>query len=725
MLTAGIVIAITLVLCTVAALVLYSVRNKRKSTHVGGRHAVASIDTIDITASLSEAKRWGGSDIQVSGFEESAMGLVDRLRSRFMAMGVLTAAIFGTLGIRLWSMQVLLGEDYAQQARQNLYSTVSTVAPRGYIFDADGVPLVKNRTTQTVLASAEVASDRSVVQRLSVLLGIPHNVVRERIRDTSSGAQSQRIVASDVSLREIAFIAEHSTAFPGVSTQSRTVREYPWGALGAHVLGYAGVVAPEQLKNPDEGTNVMMGDITGKSGVEASYNRLLAGDHGQRVVIADVDGTVREVVSETAPTKGNDVYLTLRAPIQQVADKALAAMIAPIDGVIGTGRGVTASLVCIDVRDGGIAALSNYPTYTPESFVGGISTEEYELLNADESHHPLLNRAVAGTYPAASTFKAFTGLAGLEYGFADKERKWVCDGWWTGFGEAYGQGCWNLYGHGPLDFRTGIVVSCDVVFYEIAKGFYEARDKIGDTAMQDFIKRFGFSGPTGVDLKGEATGIIPTPAWRLEYYRDVPEEAPWRPGDLSNMSIGQGNVEVTPLQMAVGYAAVATGKRIRPHILKEVRNSEGEVVVSRGLEEEGDPLNIKEEHLALVRDALHGVAQEDWDVSKTFWAYGLTDAAAKTGTAEVGLPEEGIPDTGWFACWAPYKDPKYVVACVVEEGGAGALSACPLCAEVLSAALRYDEGTLDGKLVPIPGSTGRSLSREELRALHGGGGRGD
>ncbi|MCL1797074.1 MAG: penicillin-binding protein 2 [Eggerthellaceae bacterium] len=715
MLTAVIAIAVTLVLCVVGILVYFTLRSKKKSSYVGGKHTVTSIDSIDISSSLSEAKRWGGSDAKVGNPEGLAMGMVERLRSRFMAMGVFAAAIFGALGIRLWGMQVLMSEDYARQARENLYTTVSTIAPRGFIFDANGVPLVKNRTSLTVLADAEVANDRVLVQRLSALLGVPHNIVRERIRDTSSGAQAQRVVAGDVKLRDVAFIAEHSSAFPGVSTQTRSIREYPWGALAAHVLGYAGVASEEDLKNPPEGMEIKMGDIVGKSGVEASYDRILSGDHGQRTVVADVYGTVREVVSETEPTKGNDIYLTICSQVQQVADKALARMLAPEDGIIGTGRGITASLVCIDVRDGGIVALSNYPTYAPENFIGGMPEELYKVINAKEAYNPLLNRAIGGQYPAASTFKAFTGLAALNHGFADAKKKWNCEGWWKGF-EGPGQGCWNLHGHGELDFRTGVVVSCDVVFYEIAKSFYEARGKLGDTAMQDFIKRFGFSSKTGVDLGGEASGQLPTPEWKAEHFHDVPEEAMWVPGDLSNMAIGQGLVEVTPLQMAMGYAAVATGKRIKPHVLKEIKNSEGETVVKLKLEEL-DKLNIKEEHLKIMRDALHGVALEDYNVSGTFWEYGIGDAGAKTGTAE----RDGRPDTGWFACYAPFENPKYVVAAVVEEGGAGALSACPLCAEVLSAALSYDEGTLEDALVPIPGSTGKSLSDEELKARQGTG----
>ncbi len=707
MFAAVIAIIITIVILAIVVLVVFTLVNRSKGAHVGGsKRSVQSIDTVGIPSSLGGKGRSSGAATTVKVGTEHNIAVSEKLKTRFVAMGVFAAAIFGTLGVKLFSMQVMSGDEYTKKANENLYTTVSTTAPRGCIYDAAGIPLVKNRTSLTVVADAEVAKDRTVIQRLSALLGIPHNIVRQRIQDSSSGAQSQRVVASDVKLRDVAFLSEHIDAFPGVTTQSRTVREYPWGALAAHVLGYTGPISEEEMKVKKAGSDFEMGDQIGKGGVEASYDTLLAGDHGQRVVVADADGTVRQVISETDPSKGNDIYLTIKAPVQQVADKALAALVAPT-GAIGSGKGTAASLVCLDAATGGVVALANYPTYTPESFIGGISQEVWDLFNTVESHYPLLNRAIAGTYPAASTFKAFTGLSGLEFGFGDAKSQWDCQGTWTGFGTEYPQKCWNTYGHGWLDFRTGVVVSCDVVFYELAKSFYDARKSIGNTAMQDFIKRFGFASKTGIDLGGEEGGRIPTPEWKAEYFKDVPEEASWKPGDLSNMSIGQGYVLVTPMQMAVGYAAVATGKVLKPHVLKEVKNSDGGTVLTMK-PEVLSTLQVKDENLAIMRDALRGVAEEDATVSRTLHRNGITNAAAKTGTAEVA----GKRDFGWFAAYAPYDNPKYVVACVVEEGDAGAQSACPVCAEVLGAALRADEGTLDATLTPIPGSTGKTVEPE-------------
>ena len=649
-----------------------------------GKPDIASIDTVGVDAEAQGSlfASGGGQGAGEVGVGASGSGL----DARFTAMGVLVAAIFGSLTVKLWTLQILEGGRYGRDAQENLYTTVSTPAPRGIIYDADGVELVNNRNIMTILAEGAVADDRDVVRRLSVLLGIPFNIVRQRIQDTSNGAQSQRVVVNDASLRDAAYIVEHPEAFPGVLTQTRTERNYPMGALAAHLLGYTGTVTEEQLEKVSAGRSLVSGDFVGQSGVEESYDALLAGDHGVRTLIVDSAGSVKQVVSETEATRGSDIYLTLRAGVQHAADQALHDLIAP-KGVIGQGIGTAGSLVCIDCTNGEIIAMASYPTFDPGKFVGGISQEVWERFNTEKSRYPLMNRAIAGTYPMASTFKAFTGLAGMHYGFVDKNKTWECAGTWTGFGEDFPQSCWNLYGHGKLGFEEAIFESCDIVFYEIAKSFYEARGDIGETAMQDFIKMFGYEALTGIDLAGEAVGRIPTPEWKAEYFKDEPEEAQWVPGDMSNMVIGQGYVLGTCIQLAVAYAAVATGgKVVKPHLLREVRNSAGDTVITEegGVERE---IELPADHVKLLHAGMKRVVDEG-DVASLF--LGMS-AAAKTGTAEVA----GKRDQGVFACFAPYDKPRFVVASIIEEGGAGAQSAAIASATVMQAALDYAEGKLE------------------------------
>ena len=625
--------------------------------------------------------------------QSSNSSLRERLRPRYMAVGVLIAGVFGSLAAKLWSMQVLSSDQYVEAANSNQYTTIKTPAARGRIYDAEGIVLVDNKTTPAILADADVADSRAVLMRLSALLGLPYAVVRQRIRDTSGGAQAQREVTLSPRERDVAFIAEHPDAFPGVSVQNRTRRVYPYAALAGQVLGYTGTVSDANLENVPSGADYQSGDEIGQSGIEAAYDRVLAGAHGERVVITDADGVVHEVESETPPSQGNDLHLTLSAKVQKVAEDGLKSLIAPT-GVIGRGTGTSGAVVAMNATTGDVVAMASFPTFDPSNFVGGITQEAWDRYTSEDSHSPLMNRCIAGQYPAASTFKAFTGMAGLHYGFADGSRSWDCTGTWTGFGDEYPQKCWLTTGHGYIGLREGVIQSCDVVFYEIAKSFYNASGSVGDDAMQKFVMNFGLGSATGIELSGESAGVIPTPEWKKEWYRDQPEEAQWRPGDMSNMVIGQGNVLVTPLQMAVGYAGVATGKLPVPNLLKEVRNSAGEVVVTHAPKTTDVP-EAKEAEFSFMRDALRGVATENSQMSKLFSGYDY-ECACKTGTGE-WADHDGY---AWFAMYAPYDAPKYVVTCVIQEGGSGGDTAAPIAAAVMDACLKLDAGTLEAEVSP-------------------------
>lgn len=712
MLVAIIVGIVTLVVAAAAVTAFFMVRNRRHGTQVrpgGGADPVKSIGNVGVGApGAREARGAHGGPVLAKSPQSTTGRPSEAVRSRFAAVGVLGAAIFGSLALKLWSMQVLSSDRYRAEAAENKYSTVATPAPRGQIYDRNGLLLVKNRSTVTVLADASVADDHDVMARLSAVLGIPYNIVRMRIKDQSSGAQSQRIVAEDATQRDAAFISEHSDAFNGVSVQARTVREYPYAALAAHVLGYTGPVSEAELEDVPDNRSIELGDTVGKSGVEAYYDNVLSGDHGKRRVVVDSQGRVVEVESETAATRGNDVYLTIDAAVQYVAERALANLIAP-DGVIGHGKGAAGAVVAMDVTDGSIVAMASYPTFDPTKFTGGIAQDVWDLYSTEESYYPLLNRAISGTYPAASTYKAFTSLAGLKHGFADDSREWNCKGSWDGFNSGDWQKCWNTYGHGPINLHNGIVVSCDIVFYEIAKDFFYAGrtqgGTISDTALQEEIAQFGFGKLTGIDLSGEEAGRIPTAEWKAQHWSDVPTEGMWHGGDLTNLVIGQGDVLITPLQNAVGYGAVATGKLMRPHLLKEVRNGADKAAVVFEPEVVAEP-DVQEENYKLVRDALKEVSLSDHTIAGVLaeWNVDVADIASKTGTGEVA----GKGDMAWYVCYYPSDEPRYVVSACVEQGGAGAQVAGPLGAEVLGACVAAERGTLT-EVHPLSGSTGQSV----------------
>ena len=718
MLVAIIAAVVALVVAVIAVVIVFAVVNGRRSDNVSVKKDVRSISSVGVSSSLPDSgKRMAapGGPRANAAAQQPVATPSGNLKSRFVAMGVLAAAVFGSLSAKLWSMQVLAGSEYAKEADQNQFTTVYKPAPRGNILDADGLPLVKNRQSLTILADPDVANDRDVVMRLSAVLGVPHNVVRSRIQDTTTGAQSQRVVARDVRMRDVAFIAEHSDAFPKVTYEERAVRDYPYGALAAHVLGYTGSVTSDDLANPVEGRDLQLGDDVGRSGIESRYDNLLAGDHGQRKVVADAQGNIVRVESETQPVKGSDVYLTIKGPVQYACDRALAALIAPEDNTLGTGTGTGAAAVVMDVRDGGIVAMSSYPTFSPQEFTGSITQDVYDVYLSDEANKPLNNRAIAGQYPAASTYKAFTSLAALAHGFADTKRTWNCTGSWDGWDTGEPQKCWLRTGHGALDLRGGIVNSCDTVFYQIGYDFYmnsplnnAANATVSETAMQDYIKKYRFGERTGIDLDGEAYGVLPTPEWKKEQFRNVPEEAVWKGGDMTNMVIGQGYVLATPMQLAAAYGGIATGNIVKPHLFKEVRNAGGDVVDSFAPEVVATP-DVPMANLAVVRDALKGVAVENSGIARQFADRGIDPAtvACKTGTGEVA----GQDDYAWFVCYAPYDDPKYVVACVVEQGGGGSDTGAPLGAELLSAVLQYDAGNLTD-MGEIAGFAGKAVAYE-------------
>lgn len=700
----GILVFVGLVAALVAVLVLRSRHDEQAGTRVGTQSAHSkTISTVGVSAN--------GGGARVTSSESTSGKTSENVHSRFVAMGVLAAGVFGSLAVRLFDMQVLESQSYRTAADQNAYTTVYTPAPRGYIYDADGIAIVKNRSALTVLADADVIDNHDVMMRLSAVLGIPYNIIRQRVQDTSLGAQSQRIISSDARLRDVAFIQEHSDAFSGISVEQRATRTYPYGALAAHVVGYTGSVSETELANIPSNRNVELGDIVGKSGLESQYDNLLAGEHGERKVVADSSGAVVSIESETLPTRGSDIYLTIKAPVQYVAESALAELIAP-NGVIGTGTGVAGAVVAMDVTDGSILTMASYPTYSPATFTGGISQDTWDLYSTASSYYPLLNRAIQGTYPAASTYKAFTGMAGLKYGFADTSRTWTCTGSWDGFGSGDVQKCWKEGGHGTIGFREAIVQSCDTVFYEIAKSFFYAGTSqggtISDTALQEEIAKFGFGQQTGVDLTGEEAGRIPTPAWKAQYWADVPTEAVWRGGDMTNLVIGQGDVLVTPLQMAVAYGGIATGNLMKPHLLKEVRNanSPDKTAVSVSGEVVATP-DVSADNLATVRDALHGVGSASSTITAAFTAQGLDvdDLACKTGTGEVS----GKDDYAWFACYMPYDDPKYVVVVMIEQGGGGAAVASPVAAKVMGALFQNASGQLTD-VGSVAGSNGQSVA---------------
>lgn len=598
----------------------------------------------------------------------------ETLKPRYAILGGIVVAVLVVLLVRLWSMQVLSGPAYASQAEKNRIREITLEAPRGRILDRKGRELVTNRATLAVVVSPTARSDKELLGRLSTLLDIPLEEIEERVASVKEAALAPRVVAIDVPLATVAYLAEHESEFPGVEVQTRAVRQYPYGLLAAHVLGYTGEISEENLASP-EFADYDPTDIVGKAGVESSFEKVLQGDRGRRVMEVDV-GRSQRIVSETDPEPGRDVVLTIDIKVQKVAEKALKEAI--VDAHKDDYRKANgAAAAAIDIRTGEVLAMASAPTYDPSVFLGGISQKEWRSLTTTSSDFPLTNRVTMGQYPPASTFKAIVGLAGLQSKMTSQWKQYRCAGTWTGMGKQWSKRCWLHSGHGTESFMDGIADSCDTVFYEIGYAFYKDKKE----KLQAYARQFGYGSATGIDLPGEAKGRVPDIAWKKAYNEDYPEYQRWLPGDTVNMAIGQGDMLATPLQVLTSYAGIANdGKVMRPHLLRKVLGSDGKAVLGPTKEVAFEP-KVSAKNIRVMQQALLDVTTEG--TAKSAFRGFPVKVAGKTGTAEVAKKD----DFAWFVGYAPASDPKYAVVVVVEQGGHGGSVAAPAARQIMAALL--------------------------------------
>lgn len=619
----------------------------------------------------------GGAPRASGGRDESAETTYS---SRLVGFAAVIGAIFAALLARLWSMQLVSSDEYTKEAESNRTRTVTTAAPRGRILDRNGAEIVSNRSSLTVVADADVADDEVEMQLIANLIGMPRQAVYRKVIDSSEGAQSVRTVATDVSRRVVAYLGEHPAAFSGVSVQQRSQRSYPQGSLAAHVVGYTGTVTAEQLEasgSDDSSVQYKSGDVVGQAGVEAMYESILQGIRGEQTVYVDSNGKILQSSTKIDPQSGSDVVLTIDSSIQKAAEDSLEKVLTELRQKGKNPAG--GSVVCLDCTNGEVLAMASAPTFSPSIFVGGIANSDWEGLTNEASNYPLLNRAISGQYPSASTIKPFTSFAALDNGIATPQSGYVCNGWWTGLGEAYGMWCYNHDGHGGLNLQQGITFSCDVVFYEIGKGFSNSSNKDG---MQQKFRQYGFGSATGIDLPSEAVGRVPDAAWKWDYFSSLPDaDREWHPGDYCNIAIGQGDILVTCLQIAHAYSSIANrGPVFKPHVLKCVKSNIGNGSVIDYKVSQTDDISEEDDYRDLVERGLEGVIYEESESQAAHWTNLNVKVAGKTGTGEQTSVGRNIC---WMVAYAPADDPKYVVAANVDGGDWGSTTAMLVARDVL------------------------------------------
>jgi penicillin-binding protein 2 len=612
-----------------------------------------------------------------------------RIGVRLRVLATLCAFMFAALGVRLWFVQVLASTQYRNQAEVNGTRLVPVPAPRGLILDRNGDVLVDNRPSLVVTVNRQEVGDReeSVLFKLSKVLHVPVKDLVSRLNDLRYYQYQPIPVAFDVSKRVAFYLGEHQRQFPGVETQELTVRDYPNGDLAAHVLGYTGLISADQLKDP-RFHGYTQQDIVGKSGVEETYERYLQGRKGQVKLRVNSAGKTLKAIGQQDPVAGDSVVLSIDAGIQKLAEDSLhlgiqAARNASLPADAG-------AVIVEDPNTGQILAMASYPTFDPSFFVKGFTDAQYQAeFTRPDRHQPLFDRAIQATYPAGSTFKPFVALSALRHGVAAEDGFYSCPASYSvptdpdtvfenwAYPESFG----------TISLTQSLVISCDTVFYQFGYQFYRYydQDSTQGDLLQNDLRSFGFGHITGVDLASENAGVIPDPKWKDQHFKptkDDPYANIWKPGDMVNMSIGQGNVAVTPLQMAAAYSAIANGGTVyQPHVGLRIQRPDGTIV--RTIKPHVNAhLPFKQQQLFFIRQALQGVVSDpNGTAAYAFrgFPFGQVSVAGKTGTAEVA---PFVPYS-WFAAMAPVDHPKYVVVALVEQGGHGSQTAAPVVRRIL------------------------------------------
>jgi len=619
---------------------------------------------------------------------------MEKASSRLRVLALLVALMFIALSTRLWFLQVLATQRFDKQAHDNSVRFVYTDPLRGQIFDAEGRKLVVNQESLEVRITPDQLGDQgeAVVSRVAELANVPIRDIVSKLQDKRF-LPSQSIPVAEFVPKEVDFyISEHPSRFPGVEVVPTAVRSYPFGRLAAHVLGWTGLIDAQQyadLQKQGYGPN----DIVGKFGLESVYEPYLRGERGKQKLIVNADGETIQALGTIEPTPGDDLQLSLDARVQRLAEKALA------DGMVHArsyhdqnGRPYQANagtVVVLDANTGGVVAMASNPGFDPSWYVHGLTPQQTKYLTKN-TNAPSVNRATQLAYQPGSTFKSITGLTAMKEGFATMAGYYACDGTYTKPGDTSGTvfNNWTTSNLGPMTLSHALVVSCDTVFDAFGADFYDqyVQNSIGTHA--DLLERdlhdWGFESPTGIDLPSEASGLVPDPAWAAEPAQKQAFPYGWVPGGDILTMIGSGYVQVTPLQLAQAYGAIANGGHLcRPHLVDQIMAPDGSV--AKRIDSHCDrTVPYTPQQLGYIRDALRGVVS--YGTAHCAFAGFPTSqiaVAGKTGTAE----RPPYQDTSWFASMVgpDPAHPQYVIVTMVEQGGFGGQTAAPITRQVIDA----------------------------------------
>lgn len=593
---------------------------------------------------------------------ESVNKPTPRVSMRFWTLYLWLILVAALLASRGFYLQIIKGNDFLAVAENNRITKVPITAPRGIIYDVNGIQLTDNiASTHVILDPTSLPPaeyEGMLVERLHDLLQIDSQEVQE---DLMKARDSMRPVKVGTALDHDTVLALERAHedIPGVQLVSTLVRRYAKGSMTSVPIGYAGQVSDDELLNNDY---LVSTDIVGKTGLEKKYDELLHGQHGIKYIEVDSSGITRKDVREEEPTPGADLHLTLDEAMQErvmnvleEADQELSKAGEPP---------LKASVVALDPRSGAIRALVSYPSYDSNIFSQPRLTDQVDNIMSDQ-RQPLFNRAVEGTYPPGSTIKPFIAVGALNDGIITPQTTFVSTGGLTVGVWHFPD--WKAGGHGVTDIKKAIAQSVNTFFYIITGG-YEGQAGLGLERTDFYLKSFGWGEKTGIDLPQEAKGFLPTAEWKLRVKGE-----PWYIGDTYHLGIGQGDVLVSPLQVAVATGAIANGGTVQvPSLVRSISIKGIEQSIAS---ETGHKVGVAKQNLEVVRDAMRETILSGSGKALSSLPIAL---AGKTGTAQVGEDSTHA----WFTSFAPYEDPKLVVTVLMERAGGGDEVAIPVAKKV-------------------------------------------
>jgi len=605
------------------------------------------------------------------------------IRRRARLFSIFVLLVFLVLVYRLWALQVSQGKQYTVLSEHNRMRLERIPGIRGMIFDRKGRLLVNSRPSFDIVFVPEgTRPHESTLRKLASMLDRDEADFFRIVRGRKKNAKIVTL-ERDVDWESVVLVEAHQMDLPGVSLRVRPQRSYLTQGVMAHMLGYIGEISPKQLRRWRK-RGYGRGDAVGKFGLEKKWERHLAGRSGGEQVEVDALGRKVRVLNRLKSSPGHNVILTVDMDLQESAHRAL--------------EGKEGSIVVMEVKTGAILAMVSAPAFDPNAFARGLTPKEWRKLMFDKER-PLHNRAIQGQFPPGSIFKIIVALAGLSEEVIRPQQRFFCPGSHVVGNRVFRD--WKKQGHGHVNLHKALVESCDVYFYQLGQ-------KLGVDKIAKHSRLFGLGSETGIDLDDEKPGLIPDKKWKKRRYKQ-----PWYPGETPSVSIGQGFVSVTPLQVVNFMSAVANGGTLhRPWFVRRVEAANGEIIEQYGPETKAK-IALDKKHLEAVRSALRDVVHSDRGTGKRARST-YAEVAGKTGTAQVmqirgkmikseDLPYE-VRDHAWFVAYAPAEDPEIAIVTLVEHGGHGGSTSAPIAKEIIDTYFR-----LAGREVALPQSTGTSI----------------